>query len=357
MNLAAYDAVTAPSTAQKIFLLSERCSGSNWVQGILEATVDAQVSPCLCSYKHFFQQPCLRPPGLTVILARNPYDWLVSFHRSAWNAPSHQGLSFVAFLSRSWQLAPVAGAPIQVTRNASGSLLPHARLDARNSCPAPEYLMPAAHDQWPTPPPGNVYRLAVGCRRIEPDDLPWRKGLPASYCGLAPAYEARHDGTPFRNVLQMRSAKLHNYLRVLSWRRGAVELLSYNDLLVSEGAPLRWLSQMRDAHSLRLKNGTAQRLSPVLVQYKGGGGHVAELGAARWNSSAKREGRDATALWTQDVCHSTSLWTPALLCLVNRQLDWAAEAAFGFRPALAVRDCDQNVSTLKCDGRLPTRRS
>ena len=189
-----------------------------------------------------------------------------------------------------------------------------------------------------------------------PDHEPaWRRGLPQAYCGLAPAYEAKlTDGSPFENVVKMRSGKLHNYLSILKWYKGPVELVSYDRLVSSGEAPLRWLHRLRDAHGLRLRNGTAQRLAPVLSSYKGGG-HENEAGAARLTApspppppSPDSRARTEAEQGAQDVCSSTSAWTPALLCFVNQQLDWAVEAAFGFQPSWTVQDCDGTVSALRC---------
>ena len=351
--------MTAPALAllsvpaPRVYLLSERCSGSNWLTSMISATVEAQkVQPCLCAYKHFFQLSCDVQPGcLVVVLARNVYDWLASFHRSPWNAPSHQELSFEAFLRKSWQLTPREGAGRAHPANATQPAL----LDTRNGCPTRERLVRAAHDQWPVAPPNKVYRLTLGCRPMLDHEPAWRRGLPQAYCGLAPAYEAKlTDGSPFENVVKMRSGKLHNYLSILRWYKGPVELVSYDRLVSSGEAPLRWLHRLRDAHGLRLLNGTAQRLAPVLSSYKGGG-HENEAGAARLTAPSpppppSPDGRARTEAeqGAQDVCSSTSAWTPALLCFVNQQLDWAVEAAFGFQPSWTFQDCNGTVSALRC---------
>ena len=111
---------------------------------------------------------------------------------------------------------------------------------------------------------------------------------------------------------------------------------------------------MRDAHGLRLEERDRERLAPVLWLVQGGG-HENEAGAARLttpspppppspdDSRARTKGAQDI-----DICSSTSVWTPALLCFVNQQLDWKVEAVFGFQPSWTVKHCDGTVSALQC---------
>ena len=66
-----------------------------------------------------------------------------------------------------------------------------------------------------------------------------------------------------------------------------------------------------------------------------------------WQSASERLKSEAEQ-GAQDVCSSTSAWTPALLCFVNQQLDWTVEAAFGFQPSWTFQDCNGTVSALRC---------
>ena len=276
------------------------------------------------------QTPCHMKKGLTVVLARNPYDWLISLHRTPWNAPSHQGLDFETFIQKSWLLES------SEIRNSSLSL-PPPMLDVRNNCPAPESLIAAAHNQWPNPPPQNVYRLREGCDKIK---NPWQEGLPQKYCGLVPAYEASNDGTPFRNAIAMRKAKLLNYLHVSDWNKGPLEIVSYDKLAASEDAPVYWIREISRKYDLRLMNRTTERLLPVLTHYKGNGNRT-------WNRYDHQ--KEYSMFKMQDVCEKRSLWTPSLLCQVNREIDWNVEEVFGFEPSQTIIDCEGNVLSLRCD--------
>ena len=81
-------------------------------------------------------------------------------------------------------------------------------------------------------------RLTLGCSPMPDHEPAWRRDLPQAYCGLAPAYEAKlTDGSPFENVVKMRSGKLHNYLSIIRWYKGAVQLVNYDRLVSSSEAP------------------------------------------------------------------------------------------------------------------------
>ena len=90
--------------ASNIYLLSERCSGSNWVTSMPRPPLRRKRCGPARAYKHFFQLSCDAQPGhLVVVLARNIYKWLpLSIVRRGMRL-SHQELSLEAFLRRSWE--------------------------------------------------------------------------------------------------------------------------------------------------------------------------------------------------------------------------------------------------------------
>ncbi len=105
----------------KVALFSERCSGSNYILSLIQENFEI-LTPFFC-HKHFppwFELPAKKYCGnpqhyhfegtedyLFIIVFRDPYDWVRSFHRIPWHAhPSLQGIPFEQFIRRPWRLDP-----------------------------------------------------------------------------------------------------------------------------------------------------------------------------------------------------------------------------------------------------------
>lgn len=154
-------------------------------------------------YKHWFQYrnaSKYRHDALVIAQFRNPYDWLEAMREVPHHAPNHQLLHWSKFLTKPW------------TMNRTG-------LDigmSRDSRCQQDFL----------------YHQIVSCN-IEP--------LPQSsfdhkirYSEHQPFYELHQDGSgkAFGNIMEMRSAKIRNFLDVKEYQGVAdVWVVQYEYLL------------------------------------------------------------------------------------------------------------------------------
>lgn len=92
---------------QRFAILSERCSGSNFVEKLIQSNFE-NLKRDDSIHKHF-------PPRnwnerktndiLFIVIFRNPYDWLRSFHRVPHHAAPHlYGIPFGQFIRSLWAL-------------------------------------------------------------------------------------------------------------------------------------------------------------------------------------------------------------------------------------------------------------
>lgn len=101
----------------KYFVIGERCSGTNYLNYLIDA--NTYLRQHRIGHKHFPPWYELGPEGysgnsqyfyfnncestLFVIIFRNPYDWLRSFHRTPWHAdPSFKKIPFSEFIRKEW---------------------------------------------------------------------------------------------------------------------------------------------------------------------------------------------------------------------------------------------------------------
>ena len=88
-----------------IQIFGERCSGTNYLESLVEANVKRAHITWKFGWKHFFpQQPISRTDDtFFLIIYRHPFRWLQSLHRSPWHvAPPLRGKSFSEFIRSEW---------------------------------------------------------------------------------------------------------------------------------------------------------------------------------------------------------------------------------------------------------------
>lgn len=105
----------------KLFVISERCSGSNYINSLLLQNFPLKEEHL--GHKHFppwYQWPIEKYFGnpqyytfegtedfLFIVIFRNPYDWVRSFHMSPWHAhPSLRKIPFAQFIRSPWLIDP-----------------------------------------------------------------------------------------------------------------------------------------------------------------------------------------------------------------------------------------------------------
>jgi hypothetical protein len=93
----------SPITRMQIY--GQRCSGTNIVAQTLAANIpDLQLTDAF-GHKHWFVPPqTLFPPDtLSVVVARNAFDWVRSLHRQPWHAhPDLKAKPFAEFVRSEW---------------------------------------------------------------------------------------------------------------------------------------------------------------------------------------------------------------------------------------------------------------
>lgn len=104
----------------KVFVFSERCSGNHYIESLILSNFSISLSP-FC-HKHFPPWYELSPEHyrgdprhysfagtekiLFIVIFRDPYDWVRSFHLDPWHAKERFpiNLSFAEFIRRPWIL-------------------------------------------------------------------------------------------------------------------------------------------------------------------------------------------------------------------------------------------------------------
>ena len=322
-------------TISEIAVLGERNSGTHWLTAVLRrALSDYHVTNCFCGFKHFMQHECWfeeRNQYLVVVIARNPFDWLTSFHSKPFNAPDHQNLTFDQFLHREWSLFQPGAKGQLRNRTTQASRFPHAAIDVTSgiSCKAHtlQFLnqslrFPSVAHRMRNPPLANLYRLR-SC--TDSFDL-FQESLPLPFCGKVPAYEALGPGEPFRNILQMRTAKLENHRNLVSWFEN-VELVQYDQLISMFPTSLNlWLDKLASKYDLRLKERHDKSVHNIAYKNEKKG-------------SAFEVTSHSESQFYANPCSQESLWTRHTLDFVHSQLDWEEERLWGFLP-LSNESCE-----------------
>mmetsp|Transcript_19592 Transcript_19592/g.29763 ORF Transcript_19592/g.29763 Transcript_19592/m.29763 type:complete len:326 (+) Transcript_19592:99-1076(+) len=171
-----------------ISILGERNSGTRWLYAHVGECFNhtLRVERHLTRYKHWFQYPnASRYPHDTLVLAqfRNPFDWLQAMRKVPHHSPSHIGLKWKEFLTKEWT-TPRIGSDLNMTKT----------------------QMKNGHCQENFP-----YREIISCN-LEP--LPKESYTKIRYSEHQPFYELKSDGTPYKNIMEMRAAKIRNFLAI-----------------------------------------------------------------------------------------------------------------------------------------------
>ncbi|KAL7484707.1 hypothetical protein ACHAW6_011150 [Cyclotella cf. meneghiniana] len=92
----------------KIVLLGERHSGTNWITDHLQDCFahGIQVTPHYSRFKHWFQKEDLYPgakkSAVVVSMFRDPYDWVWAMKERPHHAHDHIGLPWLEFVTKPW---------------------------------------------------------------------------------------------------------------------------------------------------------------------------------------------------------------------------------------------------------------
>jgi len=170
-----------PTKPTRIAVIGERHSGTRWISSLLQNCFhDNLVVPRLTRWKHLFQDDFVenKHPTLVVALFRNPYDWLEAMRKVPHNAPNHLYLDWKEFLTKEWTMDhPKEEADMDL----------HGKVCVENFS----------------------YEEVISC-------LGGHSGI---MDGKRPMYELKRDksGTPYRSILELRAAKINNFLEVKSW--------------------------------------------------------------------------------------------------------------------------------------------
>lgn len=174
-----------------ISILGERNSGTTWMyehlNGCFNDTVT--VSRRLTRYKHWFQDENVGDPiidgTLVIAMFRNPFEWIEAMRKKPHHAPQHMFIKeWKEFVTKPW------------TMNRVGKDLNLTEEEKLNESTCQEDFM---------------FRDLVSCHLKPYPEGTFNK---THYSEHQPFYEMKYDGSgePFDNILDMRAAKIRNFL-------------------------------------------------------------------------------------------------------------------------------------------------
>lgn len=176
---------------KSISILGERNSGTTWIYEHLNECFNHSIpiKRRLSRYKHWFQDENIGVPitngTLTIAIFRNPFEWVEAMRKKPHHAPNHMFLeNWKEFVTKPWTMDRV-GKDLEMTEE--------------------EILKTDACQE------NFMYRDLISCHV-----RPYRKGTfnKTHYSEHQPFYEMRYDesGEPFDSILEMRAAKIRNFL-------------------------------------------------------------------------------------------------------------------------------------------------
>ena len=167
-----------------------------------------QVEIYLTRYKHWFQDPnvTLHPRNReTLVIAqfRNPYDWLEAMRDRPHHAPRHLDVGWREFLTTPWTMDRI-GLDLNITSNTT-LCQEHFRFNQINSCVK-------------EPLPREAYENNRMSRH-------------------QPIYELKQDGSgePFDSIIELRAAKIVNFLETRDYPRVADTWPVHYEYLLEKG--------------------------------------------------------------------------------------------------------------------------
>lgn len=182
-----------------ISIIGERNSGTTWMYEHLNKCFNHSIpiKRKLTRYKHWFQDEnvgSIQNGTLVLSMFRNPYDWFEAMRKKPHHAPRHMFVGWKTFLETPWTMERV-GLDLDIDKK------------AKNQAPCQE--------EFP-------YKDIVSCYTRPYPDGYFKKTYFSEH---QPFYEMRNDGSgkPYESILQLRSAKIRNFLSVSSYK-GVAEL-------------------------------------------------------------------------------------------------------------------------------------
>lgn len=174
---------------RQISIIGERHSGTRWLYEHIGECFNHSipVKRHLTRYKHWFQyQNSSKYPKGTIVMGqfRHPFDWLEAMRKIPHHASNHIDLEWKEFLSKEWN-TPRIGLDLEyINATSKPTCQQDFKFDEVNSC----FLEP----------------------------LPKKAYSKLRYSNNQPFYELKQDGsgTPFSNIMEMRAAKIRNFVRV-----------------------------------------------------------------------------------------------------------------------------------------------
>lgn len=186
---------TRPGSVKSITILGERNSGTTWLYEHLGLCFNhtVPIHRRLTRYKHWFQFNTTRldrqyPNSLVINEFRNVYHWTEAMHQVPHHAPNHIDLPWKEFVTRKWTMERI-GKDLEMT-------------DAQKVgrvCQEDFY-----------------YNDLITCNQRPYPDGYWNASHKHRYSEHQPFYEMRNDGSgePYDNILELRAAKVYNFLAV-----------------------------------------------------------------------------------------------------------------------------------------------
>lgn len=184
---------------QRIAFLGERNSGTNWMSDVLTKCFPTiKVTTHLIRYKHWFQEDDHKShnPVLVIAQFRNVFEWTEAMRQVPHHSPYHLELDWKEFVTKPWTMPRPKRDKIYANSNEK-VCFEKFRYDQLISC--------------------------VEGSREDKDYKIWQKksGYTSrnDFSGHKPFYELQQDGSgePFGSILEMRAAKIKNFLSVQEW--------------------------------------------------------------------------------------------------------------------------------------------
>lgn len=235
-----------PKPIEWISVLGERNSGTRWLYDHIGECFNHTlgVKRYLTRYKHWFQyRNASKYPHDTLVLAqfRNPYDWLEAMRNVPHHAPGHLKLKWEEFIEKEWSV-PRVGLDLNMT---DGDICQE----------------------------DFEYNQVISCNE---EPLPKASfGSKIRYSEHQPFYELRQDGSgmPFKNIMEMRAAKIRNFLEVREYPGIAdVWTIQYEYLLTKGTDHLlekieEWTGVKRQCQAFPAQNRRKRPLSRTFAKY------------------------------------------------------------------------------------------
>ena len=202
---------------QRIALLGERNTGTRWMTSQLEKCFPTiKVSSRLLRWKHWFQEDDHKSHKPTLVIAqfRNVFEWTEAMRKVPHHAPYHLSLEWKEFVTKPWTMPRPKRDEIYKESN-------------EQKC----------YEKF-------RYNELISCVEGSRDDKDYKKWAKTTgfrtdndFSGHKPIYELKQDGSgdPFGSILEMRAAKIKNFLSLKDWDWVQDSIPVRYEKLLSEG--------------------------------------------------------------------------------------------------------------------------